>query len=332
MFGKRKIDLLEQVRYVTCARISSPKQDLQSQVDSIEQYTANELQPKYVSVGHFEDTITTKKHWTKRKDGFMKVLNLAKAGKIDHVIFYSVFRLGRDPFENLEMARALSDEGVSMHFVSDHIYIGDGSNPTDEMFFLILSSMAKQERDRKQRRGIRGYQKWRKNNPDKIWGQQPKLRGKKLELFMEMYKAQKPISRPWDKRRQKSGDGMTWQFSYREMADILKINKATVGRYVKRLVNAGMLEPRTKEEKDKFTKIDHISPEAKAHAEATARIPRRPTTVEVAGEVIERETSMFDEKGNLHPAYVDETLGPFSKVTKKIAEELDSFEFTTYIQ
>ena len=36
MFGKRKIDLLEQVRYVTCARISSPKQDLQSQIDAIE--------------------------------------------------------------------------------------------------------------------------------------------------------------------------------------------------------------------------------------------------------------------------------------------------------
>ena len=329
MFGKKKIDLLEQVRYVTCARISSPKQDLQSQIMCIESYTGKELPVKYVSVGHFQDTITTKKHWTKRKDGFMKVLNLAKAGKIDHAIFYSVYRLGRDPFENLEMAKALSDEGCSMYFVADHIYVGDGASPMDEMFFLLLSSLAKQERDRKQRRGIRGYQKWRKNNPDKIWGQQPKLRGKKLELFMEMYKAKKPISRPWDKRRQADGDGMTWQFSYREMGDILKINKATVGRYVKKLVNQGMLEPRTKEEKDKFAKIDHISPEAKAHSEATARILRRPTTVEVAGEIIDRETSMFDEKGNLHPAYADETLGPFSKVTKEITKELESLEFMT---
>ena len=108
MFGKRKIDLMEQVRYVTCARISSPKQDLQSQVDSIVQYTSNELAEKYVSVGHFEDTITTKKHWTKRKDGFMKVLNLAKAGQIDHAIFYSVYRYFSHPFGLQSIAYVVS--------------------------------------------------------------------------------------------------------------------------------------------------------------------------------------------------------------------------------
>ena len=106
---------------------------------------------------------------------------------------------------------------------------------SDEIVFALMSSLAKLERDRKSKRGKRGYAEFRRKNPDKIWGQQPKLRGKKLEDV----------------------DGS-----------------------------------------------------------------------EVNG-VIERETSMYDDDGNLHPAYESEEAGMFGAVTKKIKKELDTFEFMT---
>ena len=171
-----------------------------------------------------------------------------------------------------------------------------------------------------------------------IWGQQPKLRGEKLKLFIAMYQAKKPLSRPWDKRRQADESGETFKFSYREIAEAMNINKSTVGRYVKRLIGAGQVEPRTKSEGERYKKMDYISEEARIHAEKTAIIPKRPKYVDIEIDdkgttgTIARETSMFDDEGNLHPAYADETLGPFSKATKEIEKELDSFNYQTYIQ
>ena len=329
---------MEQVRYATLARISSPKQDLSSQVSEIRRYCKANLAEKYVQITHKEEIISTLKNWRKRKDGFMEILNLAKANKIDYVIMYSVYRLGRTPYENYEMAKALNECGVQLYFVRDNVYVGDGESPMDKMFFAMLSCQAEAERDIKVDRGQRGYKNWRKNYPDKIWGQQPKIRGKKLELFIAMYNAKKPISRAWDKRRQPDESGETFKFSYREIGEAMGINKSTVGRYVKRLINAGQVEPRTKEDGERYKKMDYISEEARMHAERTAIKPKRPEFVDIEIDdkgttgTIARETAMYDEDGNLHPAYADDTLGPFSKATKAIEEELDSFKFTTYIQ
>jgi len=329
MFEKRRIDLLEQVRYVTSARISDPKQDIASQVAEIANYTDRELPAKYVNVGAFEDTISTLKNWRKRDDGLCKIINLAKSNKIDHVIFYSIFRLGRDPYENLEIAETLKAAGVSMYFISEHVYYGNNMTSADEIIFSLMSSLAKLERERKHRRGVRGYKEFRRANPDKIWGQQPKLRGKKLELFIEMYKATKPLSRKRDRNRQIGKSGLIPAYSYREIAEILKINKATVSRYVARLCKAGVLTARLKREAKSLEKIAHISKKAALHAEMTEVQPKRAKLIEIDGEPVVRETSMYNEDGELHPAYKDETLGAFGKVTKIIKEELDTFEFMT---
>jgi DNA-binding MarR family transcriptional regulator len=220
-----------------------------------------------------------------------------------------------------------------MTFISENCYYGAGSSDGDKLIFSIMSSLARIGRDRKSRRARRGHKDWRKTNPDKIWGQQPKLRGKKLELFIELYSARKPISRPWDKRRQADGDGMTDAYTYREIADILKINKSTVGRYVAKLVSAGKVLPRGKSTKKALDKIKHISKEAMEHARDAEIHSKRPTKIELWDEekkeivVVERAAPMYLEDGSLHPAYADETLGPFGKVTKDIVDELGKMEF-----
>ena len=329
MIEKTRTSRMEQVRFVTCARISDKKQDLASQVSEIKNFCDRELGKKYVQVGHFEECISTLKNWKKREDSVVKIINLAKSNKIDHVIFYSIFRLGRTPFENLEIAETLRNCGVSMYFISERVTYGDNMTLSDEIVFALMSSLAKLERDRKSKRGKRGYAEFRRKNPDKIWGQQPKLRGKKLELFIELYKATKPLARKRDKRRQLDASGLIPAYSYREIGEILKINKSTVSRYVMRLCEAGKIEPRTKRDAKKIEKISYISKEAAKHAESTSILPKRPKFVDLGEEVIARETSMYDDDGNLHPAYESEEAGMFGAVTKKIKKELDTFEFMT---
>lgn len=335
MYEKKGIDKLETVRFVTYARVSSDRQELQSQKDEIASWCKINTNSRWVSHGDFSEKVTTLKHWKKRKEGLMEIIGLAKARKIDHVICYSIFRLGRTEKENHEIAEYLRSWGVSMTFVSESCYYGDGSTDGDKLIFSIMSSLARIGRDRKSRRAKRGHKDWRKTNPDKIWGQQPKLRGKTLELFIELYNARKPISRAWDKRRQVDGDGMTDAYSYREIAEILKINKSTVGRYVARLVKAGKIVPRGKSTKKALDKIKHISKEAMEHARDAEIKPKRAKTIELWDEekkeivVMDREAPMYLENGELHPAYADETLGPFGKATKDIVDELGKMEFMT---
>ena len=266
-------------------------------------------------------------HWKKRKDGLMTIIGLAKANKVDHVIFYSIYRLGRNPQENYEIAEFLKSCGVSMYFISESCYYGNGMTEGDNLIFAMMSSLAKMERDRKQRRGVRGYKNWRKNNPDKIWGNQPKLRGKTLELFIELYKARKTISRAWDKRRQVDEDGMTNAYSYREMAEVLKVTESTVCRYVKKMSEAGIIEPRKKQVKKV---VKHLNQEVADHADLNPIKSKRPKDVDVFGVVMQRETELYDSNGNLHPAYASEEAGPFGKVTKSMEKDLEKMEFITY--
>ena len=335
MYKEKPIDRMDTVRYVTCARVSDDKQDLKSQKMEIGAWCSRHLNKRYVSHGDFSETISTLKNWRKRKDGLMKIVGLAKARKIDHVIFYSIFRLGRTPSENHEIAEYLKECGVSMWFISENCYYGAGMTDGDTLIFSMMSSLAKMERDRKSRRAKRGHKKFLKNNPDKIWGQQPKLRGKTLEMFIELYNARKPISRPWDARRQKDGDGMTDAYSLREIADILKVNKSTISRYVARLCSEGKIEPRSKKIKQTLSDIKHISKEAAEHAAIADVHSKRPKYIEIYDEATDtttmkpRETPMYLPSGELHPAYADETLGPFGQVTKEIEAKLDTMEFVT---
>jgi len=331
MFEKRRIDKLDSVRYVTCARISSPKQDLASQVSEIKGW-CNKVAPRnFVSKGHFEECISTMKNWRMRKDSMLKIMGLAKGNQIDHVIFYSIFRLGRSQLENHEIAEELRQCGVSMFFVRENVYYGDGATQADKIIFSLMSSLAEIDRDRKVDQGVRGYRQWRKKNPDKIWGTQPKVRGKKLELLIAMYEAEKPISRPWDKRRQPSSTGMTAKFSYRQMAEVLKIDKTTVGRYIKNMVRTGQMKPRQCDAA-KFEHLleqVHISPEVKKHAEdMLVKGTKRKKFVDVDGEAITREVDIYMENGEMHPSYADDTLGPFSKPLNDVESE-DTMEFMT---
>ena len=317
-----KIEKAEKVRILTYARISSAKQSLEAQEEELRhhcdtvRYTAGS---KYVSAGHESDIITTKKHWHER-EGIMKVMGRAKGNQCDLVIFTSITRLGRTEVENYEIAEALNKAGVVCYFISENIYFGDGSAESDRIVFGIMSSLARAEREKKARRARRGYKKWKANNPDKVWGQQPKVRGETLRLMMALYKEKVPISRPWDAKRQKAdteaGEGMKWKYSYRDMEKILGIHRSTIQRMVKKLVHEGALEPRCRS-MARWSKVTHISSKAAATAGASEKYKDK-GFVTYDGEQYDRETKVFDKDGNMHPVYAsNEELGPMSKPTGK---------------
>jgi DNA invertase Pin-like site-specific DNA recombinase len=332
------LDSKEKIRWASYARVSSNKQELESQENEMSEYTDNYFGKKYVSKGHESDIVSTMKHWTTR-DGVSKLLGMCRANQIDLVVFYSVHRMGRDPIENYEIAEAFKDAGVGAFYITEQLYYGVGMSDMDEVMFAMMSGLAKVERNRKSRRAKRGYKKWRSHNPDKIWGQQPKLRGKKLELMIAIYKELRPISRPWDKGRGKGSstapEGMTFKYSYREMEEILGVTKTTIQRMVKKLVNQGILEPRNVD-MARWKKVTHLSKKAAESADDEKATFKEGGFVTYGGEVIDRETPIFDKDGEMHPVYAsNEELGPFSKptgidlhtVSKDIAKELDKMEF-----
>ncbi len=66
----------------------------------------------------------------------------AKLGKIDRIITKSVSRFGRNTVDNLQAVRELNAIGVDIFFETENMH---SSDPTCEMIFTLMSSMAQEE-------------------------------------------------------------------------------------------------------------------------------------------------------------------------------------------
>lgn len=94
-----------------------------------------EANPNYREVGRYIDEGITGTS-AKKRDGFMRMLKDAKAGKFKLLITREVSRFARNTEEALKYVKQLRDWGVTVHFV------GDGIRTDDKDSWLRLTIMA----------------------------------------------------------------------------------------------------------------------------------------------------------------------------------------------
>jgi len=120
--------------------------------DSEEQETSYEAQIKY-----YTDYIKSRADWefvkmysdkavtgtsTKRRKGFLEMVNDALAGKIDLIITKSVSRFSRNTVDSLVTIRKLKEKGIEVYFEKENIYTLDSKG---EVLLTIMSSLAQDE-------------------------------------------------------------------------------------------------------------------------------------------------------------------------------------------
>lgn len=154
-------------RYALYGRVSSlsQKEDktIKVQMDSLHNFvTANNLT---VVDEYFDEAQSGMLPFDKRPEG-RRLMNDAKAGKFDTVLFYRTDRLGRSPFDGLKTCQELSDLGISLHSITEYY---DTSSQYGEMNFTILLLMAKGELDAIKQRMRDGKQR-KLQNKEYIYG------------------------------------------------------------------------------------------------------------------------------------------------------------------
>lgn len=102
---------------------------------------------------------------TKKRVGFMKMINDALAGKIDYIITKSISRFARNTLDTLTYIRMLKDKGIEIFFEKENIYTLDSKG---ELLITIMASLAQEES--------------RSISENVTWGQRKSFRDGKVHL------------------------------------------------------------------------------------------------------------------------------------------------------
>ncbi|WP_319477379.1 recombinase family protein [Marispirochaeta aestuarii] len=120
------------------ARVSTVKQDERHYRDAINAYAASHnLEPVAEII---EETVTGKKHWSKRKLGAL--VDRLQPG--DVVIAPEMSRLGRTIHQLTDIGEAVKEKGAVIHLAKENRTI-PGQNPADEFFNNVMASFAQFE-------------------------------------------------------------------------------------------------------------------------------------------------------------------------------------------
>lgn len=138
------INMTNQPLKIACyARVSSDSEEqmssLSSMISFFESYTRDI--PNSVLVGIFTDEGITGTSMKKR-DGFNKLINLCRQGKINRIITKSISRFARNITESLTVLRELKALGVSVLFLTENI---DTAKSNSEMMLAVYSMTAEME-------------------------------------------------------------------------------------------------------------------------------------------------------------------------------------------
>jgi DNA invertase Pin-like site-specific DNA recombinase len=129
-------------RAIGYIRVSTAEQaengmSLEAQRDKIEQYcNLHDMQ----LIGLREDVYTGK---TAERDGINDIMDMARNGEIDHVVFWKLDRFGRRLIDLLNMSQQLHDMGVAIHSVVENL---DTESAQGNLYFQLLGSFAEFER------------------------------------------------------------------------------------------------------------------------------------------------------------------------------------------
>lgn len=146
----------EKLKAVIYTRVSTTDQKPENQIRELEAYAAKQGWEVVLTV---KDKISGTKQ-AKDRTGLSKVLNMAKQGKYDVLLFWSLDRLSREGTrETLGYLQALTDGGVKWHSFTEEYLSSLGAFA--DVVISILSTLAKQERIRISERTKAGLERAR---------------------------------------------------------------------------------------------------------------------------------------------------------------------------
>ncbi len=134
---------VKKLRAAAYCRVSTEKAEqagsLSSQRLYFEQYITRSDNMELVGVFYDEGTSGTT---TMHRDGFNKMLKLARKGEIDIILTKEVSRFARNTVDTLKITRELKQTGVGVIFINDNI---DTRESDGELRLSIMATIAQEE-------------------------------------------------------------------------------------------------------------------------------------------------------------------------------------------
>ncbi len=141
--SQEKILNLKKKKVAAYARVSTEQdeqqQSYEAQVDFYTTYIRNNEDWEFVEVYADEGISGTN---TKMREGFKRMINDAKAGKIDLILTKSISRFARNTVDTLSTVRELKNLGIEVIFEKENLHTLD---PKCEVMLTIMSSLAQEE-------------------------------------------------------------------------------------------------------------------------------------------------------------------------------------------
>ena len=133
----------KKIRVAAYCRVSTEQEEqLNSFESQVEYYTKYiEDRPEYQMIDIYADEGISGTN-TKKREGFNRMIEDCKSGKIDLVITKSISRFARNTQDCLYYSRMLKSQGIGIIFEKEGISTMDASG---ELLFTILSSLAQEE-------------------------------------------------------------------------------------------------------------------------------------------------------------------------------------------
>lgn len=134
---------VRKLRVAAYARVSTNQDEQQSSLEAQKKYYTDFIiqHPHWEFVGIFADEGITGTS-TKRREQFMKMIDLALEQKIDVIFTKSISRFARNTLDTIQTVRELKSKGVEVIFEKENIHTLD---PKSELLLTILSSLAQDE-------------------------------------------------------------------------------------------------------------------------------------------------------------------------------------------
>lgn len=130
-------------RVAAYARVSTEQDAQQNSYEAQIEYYTNYIQskPDWVFVEIYADEGISGTSY-KNRAGFNRMIDDAKAGKIDLILTKSISRFSRNTVDSLTVTRDLKAKGVEVFFEKENI---SSMDKTAELVFTMLSSIAQEE-------------------------------------------------------------------------------------------------------------------------------------------------------------------------------------------
>lgn len=133
----------KKLRVAAYARVSTDSEEQSTSYDTqVDHYTEYiKRNPDWEFVGVFADEGVSGTY-TKKRDGFNKMIEEAMVGNIDYIITKSISRFARNTLDCLKYIRKLKENNIPVYFEKENINTMDAKG---EVLLTIMASLAQQE-------------------------------------------------------------------------------------------------------------------------------------------------------------------------------------------